>query len=114
MLNVLESGGIPASAVRVGEELREQLAGLREKHSALGEIRGLGLLAGVDLRAPAGTDGRAFARDVLDGLAGHGVLAGLTGPRGDVLKIRPPLIWQAQHVDLLVERLDAVLARQDR
>jgi 4-aminobutyrate aminotransferase-like enzyme len=31
-----------------------------------------------------------------------------------VLKIRPPLIWRAQHVDLLVERLDAVLAGQKR
>ncbi len=115
MLNVLESGRIPASAVRVGEDLREQLAGLRESSlPQLGEIRGLGLLAGVDLRAPAGTDARAFARDVLNGLAEHGVLAGLTGPHADVLKIRPPLIWQAQHVGLLVERLDAVLTEQTR
>ena len=60
------------------------------------------------------SNGRAFAHDVLDGLVEHGVLAGLTGPRGDVLKIRPPLIWHAQHVDLLVERLDAVLAQQSR
>ena len=114
MLNLLESGRIPASAVRIGEALREQLAGLRVRLAAVGEIRGLGLLAGVDLRAPAGTDARRFARDVLNGLAEHGVLAGLTGPHADVLKIRPPLIWQAQHVGLLVERLDAVLTEQTR
>ncbi len=51
---------------------------------------------------------------MLNGLAEHGVLAGLTGPRGDVLKIRPPLIWQAEHVGLLVDRLDAVLTQQSR
>jgi 4-aminobutyrate aminotransferase-like enzyme len=51
---------------------------------------------------------------VLNDLAEHGVLAGLTGPRGDVLKIRPPLIWQTRHVALLVARLDAVLAQQSR
>lgn len=63
--------------------------GLRGNHSVLGEIRGIGLLAGVELRPPTGDDGRAFARDVLNGLVDHGVLAGLTGPRGDALKIRP-------------------------
>ena len=68
----------------------------------------------MDLRAPAGTDGRAFARDVLNGLAAHGGLAGLTGPRGDVLKIKPPVIWQAERVGLLVEALGAVLTQQSR
>ena len=36
---------------------------------------------------------------VLENLVGHGVLAGLTGPNGTVLKLRPPLVWEPTHVE---------------
>ncbi|UOZ02945.1 aminotransferase class III-fold pyridoxal phosphate-dependent enzyme [Amycolatopsis sp. WQ 127309] len=101
VLDILELTGLPARAVAVGEHLRR---GLRELDSPLlGEVRGTGLLAGVDVAS------REVARSLLEDLAGHGVLAGLTGPRGDVLKVRPPLVWETGHADEFVERLgDAV------
>jgi len=37
------------------------------------------------------------------------VLLSATGPQGNVLKIRPPLVFTREHADLLVERLDEVL-----
>ena len=40
----------------------------------------------------------------------RGVLIGSTGPRGNVLKIRPPLVIQEEEVDQLLEALDATLA----
>ncbi|HEU5384383.1 MAG TPA: hypothetical protein VFV73_00605 [Streptosporangiaceae bacterium] len=43
---------------------------------------------------------RAFARSLLDALSDRHVLAGLTGPGGAVLKVRPPLIWDTGHADL--------------
>lgn len=102
VLDVLEQNGLPEQAVRVGTYLRARLTELAAGHDALGEARGVGLIAGVDL---IGTD----AHDVLNGLVEQHVLAGLTGPDGTVLKIRPPLIWTEADVDLLVERLAAVL-----
>ena len=57
-----------------------QLGDLAARYAQLGEIRGLGLLAGVDLRTPGARIAPAVARDVLNRLAEHGVLAGLSGP----------------------------------
>ncbi|WP_193609422.1 aminotransferase class III-fold pyridoxal phosphate-dependent enzyme [Nocardioides lijunqiniae] len=104
VLDVLEDERLPERAVAVGEHLRAGLRGLSARHDAVGEVRGTGLLAGVDLLA-----GRDHARDVLAGLVEHGVLAGLTGPGGVVLKVRPPLVWEAEHADLFVAALDDVL-----
>ena len=110
VLDVLQDNDLPRQAVRVGAHLRSRLADLAATRPALGDVRGTGLVAGVDLVAPPGQDRRKFARDGLNALVGKGVLAGLTGPDGTVLKIRPPLIWTEADVDLLVERLAAVLA----
>jgi 4-aminobutyrate aminotransferase-like enzyme/Ser/Thr protein kinase RdoA (MazF antagonist) len=106
VLDVLQAERIPESAVRVGEHLRGRLRDLATHSTDLvGEVRGFGLIAGVDL-----VGDRGFARGVRDGLVSRGVLAGLTGPQGTVLKIRPPLIWREEHADRFVDALAATLA----
>jgi 4-aminobutyrate aminotransferase-like enzyme len=67
------------------------------------DVRGRGLLVGVQLDSP-----ETAARTV-DRLREAGVLIGRTGPRGDVLKIRPPLVFAEEHVALLVEALNQAL-----
>jgi 4-aminobutyrate aminotransferase-like enzyme len=52
----------------------------------------------------------ALAARVVNGLRRRQVLLSATGPCSNVLKIRPPLVFQREHADLLVERLDEVLA----
>jgi 4-aminobutyrate aminotransferase-like enzyme len=89
--------------VSVGTLLRQRLRELAEETPLLGAVRGTGLLAGVDLPS------REQAGAVLEGLVGQGVLAGLTGPHGTVLKIRPPLVWEPSHVETFVSRLRSVL-----
>jgi 4-aminobutyrate aminotransferase-like enzyme len=54
---------------------------------------------------------RAFARTLLDALRDHHVLAGLTGPDGTVLKVRPPLIWREEHADQFIGALEAALTQ---
>ncbi len=56
-------------------------------------------------RAPA----TAQAAKVVNGLRQRQVLLSATGPQGNVLKIRPPLVFTREHADLLVERVDEVL-----
>ncbi|HEY7048828.1 MAG TPA: aminotransferase class III-fold pyridoxal phosphate-dependent enzyme [Jatrophihabitantaceae bacterium] len=105
VLDVLHDNDLPEHAVRVGNYLRSRLAGLAATSSALGDVRGTGLIAGVDILALPGTD----PRDILNALVDKEVLAGLAGPDGTVLKIRPPLIWTEADVDRLVERLAEVV-----
>ena len=98
VLDILELTELPARAVETGHYLRQKLRELAATTPILGEVRGTGLLAGVDV-----VDGRSLLERLVD----NGVLAGLTGPHGDVLKVRPPLVWESRHVDEFVERLHA-------
>lgn len=109
VLDVLSDRGIPARAVQVGDYLRRRLRELAAADPHLGEVRGTGLMAGIDLIPPAGAPARPWARGVLQALVQRRVLAGLTGPDGTVLKVRPPLIWLQEHVDLFLAALEQVL-----
>ncbi|WP_328610836.1 aminotransferase class III-fold pyridoxal phosphate-dependent enzyme [Amycolatopsis sp. NBC_00345] len=112
VLDVLELTGLPAQAVETGAHLRRSLRELAEGTPVLGEVRGTGLLAGVDVLPGDGSTSREVARFLLDGLVARGVLAGLTGPGGDVLKVRPPLVWETGHADEFVQRLHEALPQQ--
>lgn len=112
VLDVIETEDLLRRCVSVGEHLRHELRALAAEHDVLGEIRGSGLLIGVELlrepgSAVAATDHQTSA--VVDGLRHRGVLVGSTGRHGNVLKIRPPLVFESAHADLLVETLDEVL-----
>jgi 4-aminobutyrate aminotransferase-like enzyme len=101
VLNVIEDERLVAHAGRVGEGL---IGALRELPSEeLVEVRGRGLLVGVQLTGPT-----AAAR-VVDRLREAGILIGRTGPRGDVLKIRPPLVFGEEHAAMLVDGLRQAL-----
>jgi 4-aminobutyrate aminotransferase-like enzyme/Ser/Thr protein kinase RdoA (MazF antagonist) len=101
VLDVIEDERLVAHTKRSGELLRSRIVGLR--HPAIRDVRGLGLLVGVELDEPS----RAGA--VVAALRRDGVLIGRTGARGDVLKIRPPLVFAEPHVDLLVAALERAL-----
>ena len=109
VLDTLEAGDLPHQAAVVGDYLRERLRDLAARTPRLGEVRGTGLIAGVDTYDASGAIDSASSRALLDGLVARGVLAGLTGPGGTVLKIRPPLVWEKQHVDLLLKALGSLV-----
>jgi 4-aminobutyrate aminotransferase-like enzyme/Ser/Thr protein kinase RdoA (MazF antagonist) len=113
VLDVLQGQALPEQAARVGEYLRGRLREVAGRDARLGEVRGTGLMAGVDvLGGAAAVDvagRRAFARALLDALRDQRVLAGLTGPSGTVLKVRPPLIWREEHADQCVDAVEAAL-----
>jgi len=110
VLDTLEAGDLPRQAELVGTYLRERLRALAARSPRLGDVRGTGLIAGVDTLSADGVPDRAAARDLLESLREAGVLAGLTGPGGTVLKIRPPLVWEAAHVDVLVQTLTPLVS----
>lgn len=112
VLDVLADRRLPERALMVGGYLAGRLRELAADSPVLGEVRAVGLVAGVDVLAgPAGSagDARAVAQELVERLVRRGVLAGLTGPGGDVLKVRPPLVWGREHVDLFVDRLAGAL-----
>jgi 4-aminobutyrate aminotransferase-like enzyme/Ser/Thr protein kinase RdoA (MazF antagonist) len=116
VLDVLEDEGLVARTAIVGDRLRSELRALAARHDAIGDIRGRGLMTGVELvtdrasREPA-TD---LANLVKDEMAERGVLIGTTSRNGNVLKIRPPLCLSDDEADLVVAALDRVLQGRSR
>ena len=104
VLDVIDDERLIAHAKRVGEALRAAARRAAAAASAIVDVRGLGLLAGVEL-----DDARPSRRAVVDALRARGVLVGRTGPHEDVLKIRPPLVFGDEHAALLVRALDEAL-----
>jgi 4-aminobutyrate aminotransferase-like enzyme len=112
VLDVLRDDGLQAHALQVGNHLLAGLRALMERYPLIGEVRGLGLFIGVDLvldratRAPA----PAQAAYIANRMRERGVLLSTDGPHHNVLKIKPPLVFDASDADFLVATLDTVLA----
>jgi 4-aminobutyrate aminotransferase-like enzyme len=112
VLEVIDGEGLIANAGQVGAYLRQRLDGLRGRHAAIADVRGMGLYCGVEIAGTA-DEARRRAAAIVNGLRRRRVLIGACGPDGNVLKIRPPLPFAAEHADRLVEALDAVLSQPD-
>ncbi len=113
VLDVLADEGLVANAAVVGDALRSALGGVAASREAIGDIRGRGLMTGVELvrdrgsREPAGD----LAARVKDEMAERGVLIGTTARSGNVLKIRPPLCLTRDEAALIATTLDEALGR---
>ena len=112
VLDVIEDERLVENAARVGSRLLRSLAGLRAPHTCIAEVRGRGLLVGVELvtATPDRAPDADLAERVVNRLRDDGVLIGRTGRHGNVLKIRPPLVFTDDNVDMVVDSLAGALA----
>ena len=112
VLDVLEQEGLQDRAARVGAILRSQIEELAERHPLIGDVRGAGLFIGVELvrdrstLEPATKETSAVANRMRE----LGVLVGVEGPCGNVLKIRPPLVFDENHALQFTDALDRALS----
>ncbi len=87
-----------------GEYLRDRLRSLQDEYPLIGEVRGLGLMVGIELVRDAElTPATAEAEAVREHCLGHGVLVGVGGIYGNVVRIQPPLVITRQQIDRAVE-----------
>ena len=112
VLDVIEGEGLMENARLSGEYLRKGLRELATQYPVIGDVRGQGLFVGVDIvRDP---DSRERASDIADGIRNHlrenRVLVGRDSRAGNVIKIRPPMVFEIAHVDILLGAFDAALA----
>jgi len=108
VLAEIEERGLIGNAADVGGHILRGLQELAGRHEAIGDVRGAGLYLGVEF-VEDGAPAPQVASRVINGLRDRHILIGAAGRHGNVLKIRPPLIFERQHADLLIEALDAVL-----
>jgi 4-aminobutyrate aminotransferase-like enzyme len=111
VLDVLADEGLAANAVATGGYLASALTVVAAGSPVLADVRGVGLYLGVDVVSPSsGAPSAELAAAIVNRMRSRRVLISATGPRGHVLKIRPPLPFGRAHADQLVTALSDVLA----
>lgn len=110
-LDVLESEGLARAAAEVGAYLKGRLQRLADRSDPVGEVRGMGLLLGVEIVRSKSTKIPApeALGKVMDLMKGKGVLTGRGGMAGNVLRLEPPLCVGKSDADWIVEALEAAL-----
>ncbi len=113
-LEVLEREGLQDNARTTGAHFKAGLKALMARHEQIGDVRGAGLLIGVDIvkdRASKAPD-KAETDRVKNRVRELGVLFGTEGAGGNLLKIRPPLPFRPEHADIAVAALDQALGER--
>lgn len=115
-LEVIDREHIQQNAHTVGTHLKNRLLQLQERHPLIGEVRGLGLMLGVELvrdrktKEPATTE----TADVMELAKHRGLLIGKGGLYGNTLRIKPPMCITKDDANFLVDCLDEVLSEIER
>lgn len=112
VLEVIDREGLQANSLRIGAQLKSGLVQLAAKHSLIGEVRGLGLMLGVELVKDRATKvpAREECAAVFEKCREFGLLVGKGGFHGNVLRIKPPMCLTSADADFLVDVVDAALA----
>jgi 4-aminobutyrate aminotransferase-like enzyme len=108
VLDVIRDEGLMQNAATVGAAFASGLQDLAARHSSLGETRAAGLFIGQTILTDGQPDPVRTAR-LVNSLRDHRILISSTGPKGDSLKIRPPLPFSLADVDQVLTTLDRLL-----
>jgi 4-aminobutyrate aminotransferase-like enzyme/Ser/Thr protein kinase RdoA (MazF antagonist) len=113
VLDVIEGEDLQARAREVGRMLLDGFAELQGRHEAIGHVRGEGMYLGVDLVVDRATrqPATALAADVANAMRERGVLVSTDGPADNVLKIKPPIVFDRPDAEVLLAELDAALTQ---
>lgn len=111
VLQILRREELQQNAQMTGAILREGLQKLAQRYPVIGDVRGDGLFIGVELVSDQrNTPAPELAAFIVNEMRQKQVLISATGPEANVLKIRPPLVFQPEHATLLLQTLASVLA----
>lgn len=102
-LKALTDDGLIENSEKMGKIFREGLEKLKEKHSIIREIRGKGLMIGIEMKFEV--------RDILMNLIEEGVLMLYSGR--NILRILPPLVISEEDITKVLQSLDSVLSKEE-
>jgi len=111
VLDVIKEENLQENALRVGRRMMNGIKELKKRNSIIGDVRGVGLFIGVELVSnretlePATKD----ARQIIEKMKDQGILLSTDGPFNNVIKIKPPIVFNENNADQVVETLEHVL-----
>ena len=111
VLDVIEEEELQNDAVDVGSYLKKSLGELMSDYQSIGDVRGEGFFLGIELikNGDPNKPDTSLANEVQNGLKEAKILVGTDGPDRNVLKIKPPMCFNRQNADRLVDALEELL-----
>ena len=109
VIDIIQDEGLIENAEKIGGYLKAELLKIKDDFDYLGDIRGPGLFIGLDIvdnKEDKNPD-REKAIEIVEILKSKGVLISNAGQYRNVLKLRPPLVFDSSHADLLLNELRA-------
>lgn len=112
-IETIETEGVVARSETLGKRLRAGLDALAERHAYVGEVRGMGLMIGVELVEDRATKEPSPSKTValIEEAKAQGLLIGKGGLYGNVLRIAPPMLVSEDEIDDAIERMGRAMAR---
>jgi 4-aminobutyrate aminotransferase-like enzyme len=115
VIDEITDRGLVASVETIGSGLQTSLKNLQADEPRMGDVRGYGLFVGIDWVLPGTTTPDvAGAAAMVEALKAKDMLLGKAGRHGNVLKVRPPLVFEQSHADLFLAAFTEVLHDADR
>ena len=111
VLDVIDEDGLQENSRVLGKRLKDGFRELAKRHALIGDVRGMGLMLGVELVRDRSTKQPAKQETlaVLEAAREMGVLVGKGGLDGNVLRIKPPMCITAEDADFTLDVLDRAL-----
>ncbi|PIN19543.1 Alanine-glyoxylate aminotransferase AGT2 [Handroanthus impetiginosus] len=113
VLNIIEKEKLQQNAFTVGSYLKQRLTSLKDKYEIIGDVRGRGLMLGVELvmDRELKTPAKAEILHIMEQMKDMGILIGKGGFFGNVFRITPPLCFTKEDADFLVDAMDFALSK---
>ncbi len=112
VFEIIEKEGLLEKAARNGAYLKARLLDLKARHDVIGDVRGLGLVNGLEfvLDRESKEPAAELAKEIVLRCVERGLMVGKLGLHGNVMRVAPPLVITPELIDESVAILDGVLS----
>ncbi len=116
VLDIVDADGLQENSKVIGARLKKGFQKLQQSHHIIGDVRGMGLMLGVELVRDRGTKepAKSEALDILEASREMGMLIGKGGLDGNTLRIKPPMCITAADADFALDVLDNAFSMVER
>ena len=114
VIDIIEEEALQQNALQVGDKLFSMLHELKDKYDLIGDVRGKGLFLGIEIidgKASSPTPDEKAAKEIVNLMKENGILLSTDGPDHNVIKIKPPMVFNDDNAVFLVETLDKILIK---
>ncbi len=105
-IEAIEKRGLVRKAEEVGQFLRDRLEGLKEKFPVIGEVRGMGLIQGMEIVKEKKEPAPELVNQIFEETKKEGLLIGRGGLYGNVIRLTPPLTIEKEDIIQAIQILD--------